>query len=283
MSLRGMFGGWTIAGLILVILALIWVLAIFPMLSKLPSDLSETTNFEGTYTVMDPTTQMPEVIPVNVTRYYEATGTEDSVLILHQTVTTTHADYGIELPQFGLEETLGVDRTTREYVAGYGDMDRTGQFSAPSDLEQESYQLWNPTAMTDLEAKFVAEEEFEGLKVYAFQVDETGFDIGTQAGTGLPQVLDTTINLKVEPVTGTTVYSASITTIKIVMVPGMEMTVYESDIHFTDDTIADLVDKASSGRTMLLWGSVYGFWIVIGLGIALMLVGVVVNIRGRTE
>lgn len=281
MSSRGMFGGWTIAGLVLVVLALIWVLAIFPLISKLPSDLSETAKLEGTYYVLDPTTQTLQEIPVNVERHYEATGIEDGVLILDQTVTTTHALYGMELEDFGLEEVLGVDRTTREYVAGYGDMDRSGQFSFPSDLKQESYQLWNPSAGTDLEAKFVAEEEFEGITVYTFQVIEDDLDIGTQEMTGFPQVLDTTMELRVEPVTGTTVYSISNSVMSSVPVPGTKMPFYSSTLQFTDETIAELVDKASSGRTMLLWASVYGFWIVIGLGIALMLVGVVKNIRTK--
>lgn len=281
MNSRGMFGGWTSSGLILVVLALIWVLAIFPLISKLPSDLSETTNLEGTYYVLDPTTQTLQEIPVNVTRHYEATEILDGVLILDQTVTATHALYGVELEEFGLEEVLGVDRTTREYVAGYGDMDRSGQFSFPSDLKQESYQLWNPSAMTDLEAKFVAEEEFEGITVYVFQVIEVDLDIGTQEMTGFPQVLDTTMELRVEPVTGTTVYSISNSVMSFVPQPGTKMPFYSSTLQFTDETIAELVDKASSGRTMLLWASVYGFWIVIGVGIALMLVGVVKNIRAK--
>jgi hypothetical protein len=281
MSLRGMFKSWTIAGLVLVVLALVWQFAIFPMLSKLPGDLSEETNFEGTYEVMNPATQTLDEIPVKVTRYYEATGIEDGVLILEQTVTASHALAGVELPQFGLEETLGVDRSTREYVTGYGDMDRTGQFSLPADLKQESYQLWNPSAGTDFEAKFVAEEEFHDLTVYAFQVNEDDVELGNYPGTSFPQTLDTTINMKVEPVSGTTVYSQSVTTIKVTYAPGMTAPVYISDIHFTDDTIDEMVDTASSARTMMLWASVYGFWIVIGIGIVLMLVGVVVNIRAR--
>jgi hypothetical protein len=283
MSLRGMFGGWTIAGLALVVLALIWLLVIFPLISKLPSDLDQETKFEGTYEVMNPETQTMDEIPVNVTRYYEATEIQDGVLILEQTVTATHALYGVELTDFGLYEILGVDRSTREYVTGYGDMDRSGQFSPPSDLKQESYQLWNPSAGTDLESKFVAVEEFEGLTVYAFQVNEQDIDIGTQAVTGYPQVLDTIIDLKVEPVTGTTVSSVSSSAMSSVPTPGMKAPFYVSTLQFTDDTIADLVDKASGGRSMILWATVYGFWIVIGLGIALMLGGVVVNARARTE
>jgi hypothetical protein len=268
---------------VLVILALIWSLVIFPAISKLPKDLSETTNFEGTYQVMNPATTTLEEIPVNVERHYEATEIQDGILILHQVVTTTHALYGIELTDFGADEMLGVDRSTREYVLGYGDMDRSGQFSFPSNLKQESYQLWNPTAGRALEANFITEEEFHDLTVYDFQVNEEGIDLGTYQGTSFPQTLDTTINMKVEPVSGTTVFSQSVTTIKVTMAPGMTMPVYISSIQFTDDTIDEMVDTARDARTMILWATFYGFWIVIAIGIVLILAGLLVGNRTRSD
>ena len=281
MRWKGWSGGLAIVGLVLIIFAFVWSWVIFPSLEKLPADLSETTNFTGTYYVMNPQTQEMEQIPVNVERHYEATDIEDGVLILHQTVTTTNPDDGMELPQFGLEEILGVDRSTREYVTGYGDMDRSGQFSFPSDLEQKSYKLWNPTARRDLEAKFVAEEEVGNLTVYAFQVEEEGIDLGNYPGTNFPQTLDVTINMKAEPLSGTTIFSQSITTIRVTYAPEMMIPVYISSIHFTDGTIEEMIDTASGARTMLLWATVYGFWTVIGLGLVLILAGVLVASRTR--
>jgi hypothetical protein len=280
---RGWSGVLAVAGLLLVVFAILWSLVIFPALAKLPEDLNETTVFEGTYYVMDPQTQQMEQIPVNVERHYEATEIQDGVLILNQTITTSHAQYGMELPDFSMEETLGVDRSTREYVAGYGDMDRSGQFSFPSDLEQKSYQLWNPTAGSDLEVKFVAEEKVDNLTVYAFQVSEEGIDLGDYPGTTFPQSLDVIINMKVEPVSGTTVFSQSITTIKVAYSSEMIIPVYISSIQFTEDTISEMVDTASSARTMILWASVYGFWIVVALGIILILAGLLVGYRARSD
>jgi hypothetical protein len=281
MRWKGWPAGLAIIGLVLIIFAFVWLWAIFPALEKLPKDLNETTNFTGTYYVMNPQTQEMEQIPVNVERHYEATEIQDGVLILHQTVTTTDPDDGTELPQYGLEEILGVDRSTREYVAGYGDMDRSGQFSFPSDLEHKSYQLWNPTAERDLEAKFIAEEEVDDLTVYDFQVDEEGIDLGNYPGTDFQETLDVNINLKVEPLSGTTVFSQSITTIRVTYAPGMTIPVYISSIQFTDVTIEELIDTARGARTLLLWATVYGFWTVIGLGIVLILAGVLVAIRTR--
>lgn len=268
-------------GLVLVILSLVWLYAIFPPLAKIPADHHKVINFEGTYEVMNPETESLDKIPVNVVREQQATEVQDNVLIINQTVTTAHALAGMELPQFGLAEVLGVDRSTRAYVTGYGDMDRSGQFCFPEKVEKETYSVWMPTAGRPLEADFIGEEDFEGLTVFAFKINEQDLDIGTQEGTGLPQVLDIVVDMKVEPVSGTTVYTESVNAINIVPAPGMKMPVYVSSLSFTDDTIADLVDTAGSARSMLLWARVYGFWLGIGVGIVLTLVGVLGAIRTR--
>ncbi|GAJ15708.1 unnamed protein product, partial [marine sediment metagenome] len=226
-------------------------------------------------------TQSLDEIPVNVVREQQATGVQDNVLIINQTITTAHALAGMELPQFGLAEVLGVDRSTRAYVTSYGDMERSGQFCFPEKVEKEAYSVWMPTAGRPLEADFIGEEDFEGLRVFAFEISEQDLDIGTQQGTGLPQVLDIVVGMKVEPVSGTTVDTESVNTINIVPAPGMKMPVYVSSLRFTDDTITDLVDTARSARSMLLWAKVYGFWLVIGVGIVLTLVGVLGAIRTR--
>jgi sporulation protein YlmC with PRC-barrel domain len=271
----------TSIGLVLVVFSLIWLFVIFPFMAKLPADHHKVVNLEGTYKVMNPQTQILDAIPINVEREQRATEVQDNVLIINQTVTTTHALAGMELPQFGLNEILGVDRSTREYVPGYGDMDRSGQFCFPAEVEEESYSVWMPSAGRPLEANFTGEEDLEGLRVFTFKISEQGLDIGTQQGTGLPQVLDIVVDMKVEPVSGTTVYSKSLNTIKVVPAAGMEMTVYDSNLTFTDDTIADLIDTAKSARTLILWATVYGFWLVIGVGIVLTLVGVIGIVRAR--
>jgi len=263
--------------------------------------------------VMNAVTQTLDEIPVKVKQEQQATEVQDNVLIINQVITTSHAESGTELPLYGLTEVLGVERSKREYVPGYGDMERSGQFSFPGDMEQKSYFLWIPTAGRPLEAKFTGEEDFHGLKVFTFEINEQDLDIGIYEAANMPQVLDISVNMKVEPLSGTTVYSESLTTIKVVATPDMKVAVYVSDIRFTDDTIADLVDTAKSARTalltkwpvyissliftddtmtdlldiaesartQLLWARVYGFWLCLGLGIVLTLVGAVGIIRSR--
>ncbi len=268
----------TIVGVVIVVFALVWLLAIFPAMNKLPEDHHRVVNFDGTYQVMNPDTQAMDSIPVCVQRNQLATDVQDNVLIINQTVTCTHAQAGMELPQFGLAEVLGVDRSNREYVSGYGDMERSGQFCFPSDAQEESYSVWIPSAGRPLEAEFKGEEEFHGLKVFNFQISEQNLDIGTQEGTGLPQVMDIVTTMTIEPVSGTTVDTTSDTTYSIDM-QGMKIPYYISSISFTEDTIDELVDTAKDARSMILWATVYGFWIAIGVGAALIVTGVVMFAR----
>ena len=275
--------GLTSLGLVLIALSLVWLLVIFPAMAKLPADHHRILDFDGVYKVMNSQTQSMDEIPVTVVREQQATEVVGNVLMIDQTIVTTHADAGVVLPEFGLTEVLGVDRSTREYVPGYGDMQRSGQFSFPEGVEKKSYSLWIPSAGSPLEARFSREEHFHGLRVFTFKISELDIDIGTQAESGLPQVLDTVIEMKVEPVSGTTVASDSITIIKVIPSPGMKVSVYVSSLTFTEETTTDLVDTARSARTALLWARVYGFWLGIGLGVVLTLVGVLGAIRSRSR
>jgi len=275
--------GLTSLGLVLIAFSLIWLLVIFPAMAKLPADHHRVMNFDGVYKVMNSETQSMDDIPVSVVREQRATEVVGNVLMIDQTVVATHAQAGMELPQFGLTEVLGVDRSTREYVPGYGDTERSGRFSFPEGVEKASYSLWMPSAGRPLEARFSREEDFHGLRVFTFKISELDLDIGVQAESGLPQVLDTVIEMKVEPVSGTTVASNSITIIKIIPSPGMKVSVYVSSLEFAEDTTADLVDTARSARTALLWARVYGFWIGIGLGAVFPLGGGLGGIRSRSQ
>ena len=281
MKLKGWSLGLTIIGLVVVVFALVWLLAIFPAMAKLPADYNKLVKFEGTFMVLNAETQTMDEIPVLVEREQLATDVQENVLIISETVTCTHALAGMELPQFGAFGELGVDRSTRAFVSGYGDMERSGQFCFPSDLEKESYDIWISSAGRPLEAAFIGEEEFQGLNVFAFEISEQDLDIGAQEGTGIPQVIDIAIDLKVEPVSGATVYTVSNSTYSMVPAPDTKIPYYISSISFTQETIDEMVDLAESSRSLILWTTLYGFWIAIGVGAALVVTGVVIAIRSK--
>lgn len=281
MRLKGWSLGFTVIGLALVVFALVWLLAIFPGMVKLPSDYNKLVKFEGTYLVLNPETQEMDEMPVLVEREQLAAGIQDDVLTINETVCCTHALAGIELEQFGACGELGVDRSTRAFVSGYGDMERSGQFCFPSDVEKTSYDMWISSAGRPLTAAFTGEEEFHGLDVFTFAISEQGLDIGTQEGTGIPQVMDVAINLKVEPVSGATVYTESNSTYSLVISSDSQVPYYISSIAFTEETIDELSDYADSNRSLILWLSFYGFWMAIVVGAALAITGLVLATRNR--
>ena len=263
----------TAVGLVLVIIALVWQFAIFPAMNKLPADHHKIVYFDGTYKVINAQTRTLDEIPVVITREQQALEVLDNVLIINQEVTATHAESGAELPDYGLTEVIVVERSKREYIPGYGDMDRCGQFSFPEKVEKQNYPMWIPASECPLDATYICEEEFEGLKVLAFEINHQDVDLGIYAAANMTRFMDVSTHMKVEPVSGTTVYTKSITTYKLFPMPDMEVPIFISDIQYTDETLADLVDTAKSARTQLLWAKVYGFWLVIGLGIVLTLAG----------
>ena len=282
---KGWSLGLTTSGLLLVALAIVWLLVIFPIMAKMPADYENEYMFEGSVQVLNPETMSMIEIPTSVERLLTATGIEgDDVLLMKQDITFSPgemlAGIGLDLDS---SEVYGLDRTTRKNVSGYGDMDRSGQFTFPADVQQETYSFWSSSARTALPATFVSEETFQGITVYIFKIDSKNLPAGTMAGTDLPQTMDVLTEIKVEPVSGVPVYTASTTTMKAPLMPGTTVPIFINYMAFTSNTIDEMVDTASSARSMILWASVYGFWILIGLGAALTLSGVIMAARAKTD
>ncbi len=273
-----------IAGIILVVFGLLWMTVIFPALAKMPADYERKIYFDGNFNVYDLAAQQLQEIPIIMVRDHESVGVEGNALLIKEVVTFTHAQDGTDLSeQFGSEDDLAVDRSTRQHVPGLGDMDREGGFGFPSWVSKEqSYPVWNPKAAAALDAYFVAEEEFRGLKVLVFRIDEK--DIVAPATEQMPVegTMDTTITFRVEPVTGITITNDSLTTVRVPMMG--EDPVFIGTTSFAEESIAELVDLAASNRTKLLWFHTYLPWLLIGLGlIALVAVAIAVAIKARQK
>ncbi len=270
-------------GLVLIAFSLVWLLAIFPGMAKIPADYEQEYMFEGSVQVLDPATMSLVAISTSMERMLEATGIEgDDVLLMKQDITFYEATSGAPLAAINpalasldSSEVYGLDRTTRANVSGHGNMDRSGQFTFPADVKQETYSFWSSSAMTALDATFISEETFQGITVYNFKIDSKDLPAGTMAGTGLPQTMDILTEIKVEPVSGIPVYTNSTTTIKMVVAPDMAIPTLINNMAFTSDTTSEMVDLAKSTSSLILWASVYGVWIVVGLGAVLALAGIV--------
>jgi hypothetical protein len=279
MRLKGWSLGLTIIGLVVVVFSLVWLLAIFPAMAKMPTDYEEEYTFDGSIKQLNSTTMSLDEIPTDVVRLLTATGTEDDVLLLQQDINTYHAQAGILLSS--TSDVYGLDRTTRENVPGYGNMDRSGQFTFPAGVEQETYSFWSSSTMTALPANFVSEETYHGITVYNFKIDSSNLPAGTMEGTGAPQTMDVLTEIKVEPVSGVPVYTTTTTTVKAQLMSGDPTPIYVNSMTFTSETIDEMVDLANSSRSLILWLSFYGFWIAIAMGAALIVSGVVMAIRSK--
>jgi hypothetical protein len=267
----------TIVGAVLVAFALVWLLVIFPIMSKMPTDYERTYKFEGFIMQLNAATMSLDEIPTDVDRILTAHGTEDDVLLLQQDINIYVAQY---VPEVGgdlissTSDIYGLDRTTRENVSGYGDTDRTGNFTLPAGVEQKTYSFWSSSAMTALPANFVSEETYHGITVYNFKIDVRDLPAGTMEGTDAPLTMDVLLEVKGEPVSGIPVYTSTTTTMKAPLMPGDDPTpIYVNSMSFTSETIDEMVDLAKDTRSMMLWASVYGFWIAIGVGAALIVTG----------
>jgi len=279
MRFKGLSLGLTITGLVLVIFALVFLLAIFPAMSKMPADYEQEYAFEGFIMQLNSETMSLDEIPTDVARILTATGVEDNVLLLQQDINTYHAQAGILLSS--TTDVYGIDRTTRENVPGYGNMDRTGSFTFPAGTEQTTYAFWSSSTMTALPANFISEETYHGLKVYNFKIDVCDLPAGTMEGTGAPLTMDVLTEIKAEPVSGVPVYTSTTTTLKAQLMPGDPTPIYVNSMAYASETIDEMVDLAQSSRSLILWVSVYGFWIVIAVGAALVITGVVLAFRKK--
>jgi hypothetical protein len=275
--------GLMFSGVAIIALALVWLYLIFPGMAKLPADYEKVYHFEGTVQVLNPATGSLVAIPggTKMDRTLKATDVNDAdALIVAQTIKFTMAANGAPLSAanpalaaLDSTETYAIDRTTRENVAG-GDKSRTGQFTFPANTKQETYQFWSATTGTALPATFTGEEEIDGLKVYVFKIDSKD-NAYPNAANGAPQKVDVATTIKVEPVSGTPIYTTTKTTVRMQVAPATLIPVLINESTFTQATVDEAVAEGKSNRSLILWASVYGFWAAVGLGAVLFVIGLV--------
>jgi len=105
----------------------------------------------------------------------------------------------------------GVDRRSRQNLAGYGDVERTGQFLFPLHLERATYAYWDPNYIGPRTATFDHAENLAGLEVYVFHFTGTGMNetAGYSALPDVPERYDAHTDgqgtLWIEPVSGVVV------------------------------------------------------------------------------
>jgi hypothetical protein len=278
---------WLITlGALLVALSLVWNFAIFPSMAKMPADYEQEYVFEGSVQVFNADLGALVTIPTTMSRTLKATSvTDEDILLMQQDIVFYTSDgqpLRATVPSLAAldsSEVYGLDRTTRANVSGNGDMDRTGQFTFPADVQQETYQYWSSSTRSAISATFMGEETYQGINVYVFEMDSTGNPY-PNAANGLPQTLGVYAKIRVEPVSGVPVYATTITTILMDHPLAGPMPVLINTSTFTSATVDEMIDLANETSSKILWFGVYGFWGVLGLGVVLTAGGVLRSTRG---
>jgi hydrogenase maturation factor len=265
----------SIVGLILVILGVLWIAVIFPALDKIPTDYARTYYFDGNFTVLNPDTQSMDFFPIEQILAQKANGTQGGALLIHEkrtvlrTDTTPPTDISL---MYGDESTLAVDRHTLKFVTDIDERHRTGYWGPPRGLGKgDTFDLYNPGANKPLTARYEKDDEFRGMKVVIFKIQEGNITIGTDPTSHLTLLMDTTITLTIDPKTGTVVDQDSTTTTSMDMM-GTKVPVQISNIRYAESTIVDLMDVAKDAQRSLLWFETVIPWVLIGLGAIMVII-----------
>jgi hypothetical protein len=266
----------SIIGLVLVIVGILWITVIFPALAQIPKGYERTYYFDGTFSVLNSETQSMDSFPIEQALAQKATGMQDGALLIHEKRTVTNAATGTDLSAYyGDENTLAIERKTLKFMPTIDERGRTGSWAPPRGLGPgDSFDIWNPSVNKPLTATYVKSEEFRGLKVVVFQMRASDVSLGTNPQTHLPMFLSTTVNLFIEPKTGTVVDQNAATTTSM-DIGGNKVPVLIAGVGWTETTIAELVDVAKNGLNMLFWFETVLPWLLIGVGAVLLILGVI--------
>jgi hypothetical protein len=285
-----------VLGVLLAIFGIVWITVIWPSLARIPADLDQETIQQGTVTLYDSAHDAYVTYEVTNSRHYVARKASKDIVYLDETITFTDTATGQEIPSLSASYFLGIDRVTRENVAGHGDGIGEGHYSFPFDVSKtETYPFWNEGNPANLDCTYVGEETFEGMKVYVFHMTTPDEGLPLPAGFLPPDLRDYApamyihqeITMKVEPVSGVVVYFESATQ-RVGQVPIQdeifpatapltykEVSFYKDSLTFTDETVEDLVSQAKSAKTqvalarMLPWLSIGGGVVLVGVGVFL--------------
>jgi len=161
--------------------AALWVAAALlrwcavPAFERLPADyVAETSYTDRSHSHQTP--ESPDEVSENVVRRRDQTLTSGATHAVIQGDAHWLTKAGTLI--FESLNTYGVDRRTRQNLAGFGNQDRQGQYLFPSHTAKTNYGLWDPMYGGPGIATFDRVETFRGLQVYVFnfrveKLDET--------------------------------------------------------------------------------------------------------------
>ncbi|NUT10697.1 MAG: DUF3068 domain-containing protein [Nonomuraea sp.] len=167
-------------------------------------------------------------------------------------------------------------------------------YKFPFDTEKKTYQVFNSSAGKAFDARFVGEEQVNGLSTYKFEqtVPETKtqtlnapaawFGMGTSGDVQLNRFYSGTVTYWIEPTTGAPVRQEQVRNEVLKSQDGIERSkAFVATAKMTDDTVKGLVDSASEGKSQITLIRTT-LPIVLGvLGVVLLVGGLLLALRGR--
>ena len=280
-----------VLGVAALIFGVVWMTVIFPGLAKIPADLVQQVDLQGTLTLFDEA-HGEMTFDISGHRKYTAQSATDDVVYLQEDVWFEDLATGQEVMR--QQFFLGIDRVTRQNVEGLGDGVGGGHYNFPFDVKKDQlYPFWNEGNPENIDCAFVEETDFQGLHVYVFEMSTPAGGLSLPASFDTPAMtIEQTIRLWVEPITGMPVQITDQTT-RTGQIPVMDpdfpstapftyqtVTFYEDDLTFTDDTVAGLMDDAKAAKTQVALGKKLAPWLSFGGGLLLVVVGLFLALTG---
>ena len=274
-----------VIGILLVIFGAVWMTAIFPQISKVPANLKQSTEQQGTVELFDPGTGQLQHYDVTNTRNYSTDKCSGNIIYIWEDIPFTDVATGQDIPVLHTRTLLAIDRVTRRNVPGHGDGNRDGCWSFPRDVKADVvYPFWNTGNPSNLDCKYTGEEDFNGIHVYTFEMSTPEEGLVVPAGIATPEMkVYQKVTQWVEPVSGVTVNFIG-TTKRTTRIPVQDslfpntgpltytdITLYEDHLTFTDATIEDLSSQARFYHWVLPFAETTVPWLSIGLGLVLII------------
>jgi hypothetical protein len=270
----------SIVGILIAVLGVLWVIVIFPWLEKVPSDFYEALHFDAQ--VWD--AQVGN-ISMDIHRDWTANGTRDGALLVAETITFTNTETGEDMSdRYSKPTVLAIDRKTRRFVPEVDKLERWGQWSPPPRLGKgDSFDQWIPAANMPLEAKYVREEDFRGLKVVVFRIEAEDISLGPHPEVGYDSYLtEFVLTMWIEPESGAVVDEETylVRSMDIPILGGISE-VYRNDLRFSESAIDQMMDTARHARWMLFWTRTIIPWVCLGVGALLVILDLTILERRR--
>lgn len=155
-----------------------------PLLERLPSDYVADVRYLGQAETRQAPDAAAEVFQSVIRRHDQALSGDDEHLVLQGDLHWLTPTGAVIFETLNL---YGVDRSTRQNLPGYGNLDRNAQYFFPPHTGKQGFILWDPNYAGPIAVRFSTIENFRGMEVYVFFSSVDALD-ETTGFTSLPNV-----------------------------------------------------------------------------------------------